>query len=65
MPTTIYTFFTHADMDSTGVQAPTSSTTLGVWRAVISNDKSNYGVTIFYVCVYLSELYAKRNINVV
>jgi len=29
MPTTIYTFFIHANMESTAVQAPSSSTTLG------------------------------------
>jgi len=31
--------------------------------AVISNEKSNYDVAILYDRVYLSELYAKRNIE--
>jgi len=53
----------HANVDSAAVWAPSSSTILGSWYAVISNEKSNYDVTIFYVCVYLSELYAKRNIE--
>ena len=55
----------HANVDSAAVWAPSSSrpTILGSWCAVTFNEKSNYDVTIFYVCVYLSELYAKRNIE--
>jgi len=55
--------FMHANVDSAAVWAPSSSTLLRSWCAVTSNEKSNYDGTIFYVCVYLSELYAKRNIE--
>ena len=55
----------HANLDSAAVSAPSSSRTtiLGSWCAVTSTEKSNYDVPILYVCVYFSELYAKRNIE--
>jgi len=55
----------HANVDPAPVWAPSSSRTtiLGSWCAVTSTEKNNYDVPIFDVCVYLSELYAKRNIE--
>jgi len=53
----------HANVDSTAVWAPSTRTILGGWCAVTSNETSSNDVTIFYVCLCLSKLYAKRNIE--
>ena len=41
IPATIYKFFMHANVGSTAVCAASSSTILGGWCAVTSNEKSN------------------------
>jgi len=40
MPATIYNFFMHVNVDSTAVSAPSSSTILGDWCVVTSNEKA-------------------------